>query len=211
MPVRQGSAAAGLTRTPRRRWTVVTAAISVSGTAKRIVQAMESTSAAVVREMDRRSARSTVESGRPSTRRQVLEARRTSAPRVRTRRAARARSTPSAREGTGRGPARACRRKPASSRPGRTARDGPAAPVTQDPLSPRGVQADHPDERPPVPAREQLGLAPKLGPVGDRKELAHRSLPTRDRLTVVGRSLSSSRCVPSATTLPPRTRTTLSA
>ena len=181
MPVRQGSAATGLTQNaaPTVR-TVVTAAISVSGTAKRIVRAMESTSA-VVREMrspvsplDRREqAEHAAHEVLPKLGEHLLREYERGAPREP--------GQHRLREEEQGEDARACRRKPASSRPGRTARDGPAAPVRETRCRRRGVQADHPDERPPVPAREQLGLAPKLGPVGDRKELAHRSLP---RVTV---------------------------
>ena len=66
----QGSAASGLTQTAAATVrTVVTAAISVSGIAKRIVRARESTSAVVRETRSPVPARSTVESGRASTRR----------------------------------------------------------------------------------------------------------------------------------------------
>jgi hypothetical protein len=69
-PARQGRAAIGFTQNAAATVSnVVTAAISVSGTAKRIVRASESTSAVVRETRSPVPARSTVDSGNASTRR----------------------------------------------------------------------------------------------------------------------------------------------
>ena len=68
-PARQASAAGGLTHTAATTVsTVVTAAISVSGTAKRTVRSIAATSAVVRETRSPVPARSTVESGSASTR-----------------------------------------------------------------------------------------------------------------------------------------------
>ncbi len=76
----------------------------------------------------------------------------------------------------------------------------------------RRVQADHPEERPPVPAREQPSLAREARARRRSEGARSQVLPARDRLAVVRPFVLAARGgVPSATTRPPRTRTTLSA
>ena len=180
----QGSAASGLTKIAAETVsTVVTAAISVSGIAKRIVRASESTSA-VVREM--RSpvpARSTVESGRASTRR--MKSSRSSAKicSERTneaRRASQVRIGLSDQEGgqhdhelvhvVARGSlVDGVDQATEQRRPGEAGRGRCC------------MEADDAQKRSLVAGAEDPRLPPQLRPVGDRQQLAHRSTP---RVTV---------------------------
>ena len=167
-PARQGSAATGLTQMAAATVsTVVTAAISVSGTAKRTVRASASTSAVVRETRSPVPARSTVESGRASTRR--MKSSRSSAnilSREDERRAPREPGEDRLRDQE-RGEhehdlvdvrARSCR-------PGPTGRGRRAARAGE----PRGgsgrVQADHPGQRAPVAAAEARAWARSSAPV----------------------------------------------
>ena len=163
--------------------TVVTAAISVSGTAKRIVRASASTSAVVRETRSPVPARSTVESGSASTRRM--------------------KSSRSSREHLLGEDERRAPREPREDRLGEQ-EDGEdehervdvaARRPVLDRLDERAeegrageaggggerVQAEHPDEPAAVAAAEQPRLRAQLGPVCDRQELAHSSSP---RVTV---------------------------